>query len=233
MAQLPLDIKPRLSYTAENFVVHEGVADLLKHSLALLKGGRFQALFIMGKQRSGKTHLAVRLVDELRRRRLQAELIEGRDFETWVGGQAGQRLCAVQCFVVDDAHLYLGKLSPSRSGELVNVIEKMRVAGSKLVLLSLLSLDAFSFDEHVRSRLLAGHGFEIGPPGCGDIKHLLRQMCWQRGVALSARKIAFLEKRLERSLSAIESFSERLLLTLRKRSPASAFSILQEAIHGI
>lgn len=208
--QLSLNITPRHAYAPENFVVHAGVRECLTQCLALREHDAFSIGFIVGAKRSGKTHLSIRLADELGRRGVYPRIIEGSDFKgvlEGVGFECGKE----DVIIVDDAQFYLESLHPGESGPFVAFVELLRVARAGLVLLSDRDIDAFAFDQHVESRIRPGNGFQITDPEEGDMAALIEAVARQHGMKLTERKIGFIERRVRRTVASVEDYFQRLV----------------------
>ncbi|RIL07917.1 MAG: hypothetical protein DCC75_09625 [Proteobacteria bacterium] len=222
MNQIPLSISSKLPYLPEQFILHAGVRQLVAECEALLSGPGFRISYVIGGERSGKTHLAVKLLDYLNSHgRL------GQELSNTPGGlRAGSELRQESALIMDDAHLYFSSLGNAGSGEFVDLVEECRVRAIPIVLLSSLELSELPVDDHIRSRLVPGSGLRIGNPQADDLDQLLSAMAKQRGLHLPESKLKFLLKRLPRSISSLEECLENInYVTLASGQPPK-FSVL-------
>ncbi len=250
MTQLPLNITPLLSYEAADFLVHQGVASAVVAGEALLaRAARsaaglaeraFQILFIQGAPRSGKTHLFFKLSADAMKSQaamksqesggLYPRMREGAKDLDW-GSLIPSRGCGPSdIFFVDDAHLYFEHLEPGNSGPFVSFVEELRVAGSSLVLSSATALEKFPCDQHALSRLRAGLGPVLGPPTEGEMRALVKILARQRGIALTDRKLAFLERRLPRDVKQLEEYLDRVQFISHVTGKPIRFPVLGDAL---
>ena len=230
MAQLSLNITPCLAYSSENFMLHQGVKTTFEGCLALIGSAAFRIGFIVGGPRCGKTHFSIKVSDTLVGQGAHPRLIEGSGLGEWIQSHADMQFIHDDVLIVDDAQHYLSRLGPGDSGELVAFIEKLRVSRAALILLSSQAIDRFSFDDHIRSRLLPGDGFEVAAPKPDDMAELLRLMAKQRGLSLSDRKVDFLEKRIPRDIAEIEAYLERLEGLSRVTGKRIGYPMLGDAV---
>jgi chromosomal replication initiation ATPase DnaA len=99
-----------------------------------------------------------------------------------------------------------------------------------LILLSREPLDHFEFDEHVRSRLIPGNGFEISPPEESDMPKLIDTIARQRGISLKDRKIDFIVRRLGRDIGALERYFDRVRHLADVLGQSVRFPVLGDAL---
>ena len=208
-SQLSLNITPRHAYAPENFVVHAGVKEILAQHLMLAAKGDFRIGFIPGSARSGKTHLSIRLADDLAQRGFFPRLIEGRDFLEYLKAERFD-FTPEDVIVVDDAQNYFSCVLPGQSGAFVACIERLRVARAGVIFLSDRDTTSFDFDEHVRSRLVPGLGLQLGGPAESDMPEIVRAVAKQHGMRLSDRKLGFILRRVGKNIGAVEDYFERL-----------------------
>lgn len=223
--QLPLAMTPRLPFEADEFIEHAGVSFITHRARELFCRDGFHILFINGAQGSGKSHLSVKL----------AAVSEGlgREYILTEGSLLSSSFPSpsqASVFIIDDSHSYLETLVPGRSGPLVTFIEALRIQNSKLVFLSALTDDQFQYDEHLQSRIAQAFRFEISQPDERDKLTLIAAMARQRGLFLSPKKLAFLEARLSRDVSAIASYLDRVLELSASLGTPVHFQLLQGAL---
>ena len=210
MDQIPLDLKLLLPYEPDCFVVHEGVRMVLERCLAAAGKGNFFVCFVTGEEKSGKTHLSVKLAAELAFRNLRPSLIEAAELPAFVSSRAGSGFDDRDVVIIDDAHLYFERISGVGSGEFVNLVESLRLGRSGLILLSALPISRLNIDDHVRSRLIPGEGYSIGNPAEADLDILWHALTKQRGLKLTRRKIENLSRRTGRDALSIAEFLDKI-----------------------
>lgn len=231
MEQLPLNIAPRLAYSPENFILHSGVENLHRSVMEILSSPRFGILFISASARTGKTHFSVRISDDLGLKGTFSRIVEGSKLAAWMeSDDACHQWKEDEVLIVDDADHYLSGLNPGESGPLVALIEVLRVSRAKIVFLSAKELEAFTFDQHIKSRMLPGVGFSIAAPSSDEIQNLIQVMARQRGISLSERKADFLTRRLPRDIPSIEHYLEKLDHLSKVLGKSIKFPLLNDAI---
>ena len=228
--QLPLQMVTRVRYAPENFLVHTGLIDVVNGCRSVFAQDAFGLVFIAGGKRSGKTHLSIYLLDALAKLARFPRLLEGGEIERFLESSSGEAFSAEDLFIIDDAQSYLRALRPGDSGPLVSFIERLRVARAGLLLLSGEPLERFSFDEHIRSRLVPGAGFELTPPAESDMPALIDTMALQRGIKLKERKIGFIVRRLGRDIGALERYFDRVQHLADVLGQSVRFPVLGDAL---
>lgn len=228
--QLPLQMTTRVRYAADNFLRHHGVAALVESCRTFCAADAFALGFVVGPRRSGKTHLAIHLLDAVGAVARFPRLLEGGEFGQFINSVGVEPFASEDLFIVDDAHTYLETLGAGDSGPFVAFVEKLRLARAGLILLSRQPLEAFRFDEHVRSRLIPGAGLVIGPPADEDMPKLIEMMAKQRGIKLKERKIDYVVRRLGRDIGAIERYFDRVRHLADVLGQAVKFPVLGDAV---
>jgi len=200
--QQALAINPRLVYAPENFLLHAGVREEVARCMAdLRQKDRLSVCFFSGASRSGKTHLAIKLLSLLEGEGFSPLLLEGPDFARWLLEEgANYEATARDVLILDQAEKYLGGLEEASSGPFVDIMERLRLAGAGAVFLSAVPLAELQLNPHVASRLRPGAGYTLDSPAEEDLPELMAGMLRQYGISLSERKISFLIKRLPRSI---------------------------------
>jgi len=230
MDQLSLKITPRLSYAAENFLLHEGVLKLYEETIAILTHKNFGVVFIDGSRRSGKTHLSILLSHVLSVRGFSPRLIDGNSLSRWILSWRNEKKSGDEILILDEAEKYFKNKSAGSSGEFVSLVEEMRKECKGIVLLSGISLHAFPCDDHIRSRILPGVGYSILAPGEEDVRGIIKQMALQRGLKLTERKLGYLSKRLPRDIFSIEDYLDRLLKITTVTNSKADFVTMGDAL---
>jgi chromosomal replication initiation ATPase DnaA len=209
--QLVLDVRHRLAYRPDNFVLHSGVSGILNMCIARLCRPGFELIFIEGGLRSGKTHFCIRLAEELSAKALIPRLLDGRQLREWLSDKwPVETGSGSEVYLIDDAQEYLSTLSPENGGSFVNFVEALRACQGRLVLLSSTAVGQFPWDEHVYTRVNSGTQFCFGAPSDDEVGALVEGMAKQRGIRLSDRKLHFLLKRVGRDIAAIERYLSRV-----------------------
>jgi len=220
----------RVRYSAENFLLHGGAAPLWESCRAVFVRDAFGIAFIRGAKRSGKTHFSIFLVDALTKLARFPRLLEGGEMPGFLESWGPSDFSSEDVIIVDNAESYLRTLRPGDSGPFTAFVEKLRVARAGLILLSGEPIEAFGCDEHVRSRLIPGNGFELRPPEESDMPALINTMAKQRGILLKERKIGFVVRRLGRDIGAIERYFDRVQHLADVLGQSVKFPVLGDAL---
>jgi len=213
MEQVALNIIPRLPYSSQNFVLHEGVEPIVNALAKNFKTEGFSISLVIGLPRSGKTHLVVYLTEKLSKQGLFPNIIEGNDlpeFSYKLDSLESHKNISEPIFI-DNIHEYLLSVTPGESGQFVSFVEWCRRNQVKLLLTSSVDLSQLPCDDHVMSRLRAAVDYTIGVPSDQDLPLIIEAFSRQRGVKLSKRYIDFLIRRLGRDLLSLEKYIDRLL----------------------
>ncbi|MCI5064319.1 DnaA/Hda family protein [bacterium] len=232
--QIGLSIRPKLRYDPKKFVLHSGVKGLLETLFEFLASPRYPVVSVVGEKRSGKTHTSYFLFDELQQR-FSGYLVrrfDGGCFRNWLETEEFTECLRTPCLLlIDEADVFLDGFPTGNSGALVRIIEELRATQSALLFFRTRpSLEAYSFDEHLRTRFRAGVEFCIDHPGREDLLPVVNALAAQRGYRFPQRKLQYLEKRVALSLAEIESYLERLHLLTRYRNQKIDFSLLDDAL---
>ncbi|MCB0321770.1 MAG: hypothetical protein KDD60_12660, partial [Bdellovibrionales bacterium] len=199
--QLGLAIRPRLSYSRANFLVHAGIAEAHAEIQRIIDGNFYPVVSVVGERRSGKTHFAVHLTETLSEVHDSVYLFDGEQFRNVLLESSGwNRSNGKRYFIVDDADRYLASLDDGESGALVRLIEELRVQGGYLVFFRGVPLESYGFDDHLRSRFRSGMEWVIGDPDRSEVLPLLNLLCRQRGIRFPEKKLQYLSRRLGNSL---------------------------------
>lgn len=228
--QIPLDITPRLPYVPAHYIVHSGVEDVFKQCIQAIEGELFTLIWIEGAKRSGKTHLAVRLCDEVVKRNRFPRLLELASLEDDAAQVLSETATNGEVVIVDDIDRYLNKNQEMGSGQFVNFVEGLRRYQVPLIFLSSQSRSALRCDEHVMSRIRSGIPLNIGTPADSDLVELLKTMSRQRGFSLSDSRIAFISKRVRRDIASIEEYFDRVHHLSSVLSRSLSRPLLSEAL---
>lgn len=230
MKQLELDLKPRLAYSPEAFVLHSGVAHIAQNCLSEAVKDAFSILYVQGPRRSGKTHFSIFLSLALLNEGCRPVLLEGTRLPEEIALLESRAPDSRTVFLVDDVDQYFSRPHFEDSGQFVHLVEYLRNRKSSLFLFSSKSRSELPVDEHVQSRLLPGAGNVLGPPEEADIHELLKTMAAQRGIFLQERKRGFLLRRIRHDVPSIERFLNRVLQISTGQGRKVQFSLLEDAL---
>lgn len=215
--QIPLGLTTLLSYSPQNFVVHDGVEPVVSYLTDHCRAepGRFSSIVVQSKERMGKTHLSIYLSDLLAKQGAMVRLIDAQDFLVGVELLHSKRLSAKSVVIVDDLHLALPSLSQiegesATSGAFVSLVELLRVSMSKVIFLSSLPISSFEGNPHVHSRLAESTSFTLKFPSERHFVSVVGSMLVQRGISLSKRSVAYLGKVLPKDFGQIENYIANL-----------------------
>ncbi len=229
--QLNLGILPPIVYRAEHFVLHSGVFETFKLAESLLQRDNFSALCIEGGKRSGKTHLSIALATRLANNGLYPKIWSGKGCAEAIDNLGiSESVSSGDVVVLDDAQEYFSGPQFNGSGSFVALFERLRVGGSKILILVDRPISEIMVDDHIMSRLRSMSGATISSPSQDDMPALIRAMCRQRGVNLTGTKISFLAKRLGRRISALEDYLDRLVYLSSVLGKKIDYTLLEEAI---
>lgn len=228
--QLPLALTTQLPYSASNFIDHAGVRRVRSECLEHLLSGHFRVCFVFGKARSGKTHLSIQLAEDVLARGIIPRLLEGVDELIACAQFTHPRaLKKGDVCIVDEAEKHLSTVRPGQSGSFVCAVESLRVSAIPVIFLSAVPLEELPCDAHVLSRLRAGAGMAMQDPELGDMSALIAALARQRGLELREAHVEFLEKRLIRTIPAIERYMDRLVHLSRVLNRPLNFAVLGDA----
>lgn len=231
MEQLGLALANRLPYEAKNFFIHHGVEQCIDKIQGMYSLPIFGIGYVFGAPRSGKTHLSIKVGDIAATQGLLPRYVDGGEFASWVQ----EKMPSVQwtdrdVVIVDDAHLYLMKLSKGESGLFVHCIESLRKMQVKVLLFSKYALQELPCDEHVMSRLHPAEGFDIEAPEEGDMHAIVRCMGTQRGMSLKDRHVDFVVRRIGRSIVEVEQYFDRVMHLSQVLGRKIQYPILGDAV---
>lgn len=196
MKQVPLKIRTKLSYSANDFIIHDGVKAIVDDFIPCFQKPGFFVGYIYGAKRQGKTHLSVYLAEKLAK--------EGGTVLLWEGKiESISQLSERVILIIDDAQ---NILIQGQEGRFVELFEKIKILQGKLILLSDTKRDNIKCDDHVMSRLRQSHYEVIGILSPEDSEPMIRYIAFQRGIQLTSRKSAALAKQITRDIRVIEEF---------------------------
>lgn len=211
MSQLSLNIIPRLPYSPDNFVLHEGVREAYAAVKNTINYNGYSVLWIHAPKRFGKTHFSVRIINEALSMQKYPKLIEGKNFAEFLkNGFLKNELIEDQLFIVDDAEEFFNNIHPGDSGEFVNFVEHLRQHAGHLIFLSNTELGSFPCDGHVTSRLKAGLFATFSSPAEKDMHALVNHLARQRGLSLNEKRIDYVSKRIRRDIPYLENYLDRV-----------------------
>lgn len=229
--QLPLNIRYKLSYRAEQFVRHAGIKELLDQVVYGVSSFEYASFWIDSPRRFGKTHFSVFIASQLNSDGRPVWLLTGEEFADWLVSDIERiALNEKSVILIDDIDSYLNEILPGSSGPFVNFVEKARRSKSKLLFFSKTPYPSLPCDDHVMSRVRAAQHLFIGPPGEEDLESLIAAMATQRGILLSDMKRLYLSRRIGRDVPSIEGFLERYTIIAQRLGKASSLKHLAEAI---
>ncbi len=211
MEQVSLNIIPRLPYSSANFIAHEGVAETERVLKAITLKTEFASAFIVGPERSGKTHLAVSMVEWLGRQGIDVRFVTGLDIPTLGYELDSKTETAPEVIIIDELQDYLLSVQPGGSGQFVSLFEWARRHNTKLILFSGVTIEELPCDDHVKSRLRSSLNLLIGSPSEHEVSAIIESMSKQRGFRLQPRNLEFLRRRLGRDISSLEKYLDRLI----------------------
>lgn len=227
-SQLSLAVIPRLRYEPNQFMLHTGVASIFESLVHLLSGTRFSLCCVEGALGSGKTHLTVKLLEELLVLGCNPVLWEGREFAAELTSWDPSMVTDREVFLVDDVEVYLDGLSDS--GPFVSFVEQLRLRGAGMMILSNKSMLELACDQHVLSRVRSGQGFVIGPPNQKELSELLPILARQRGLHLSERQLSYLLRRSGRDLPGQAAILDELVHKLKQFNQGANFRLLKASV---
>jgi chromosomal replication initiation ATPase DnaA len=232
MTQLGLNLTERIPYDAKGFVSHHGVSEALLDAHAAAQINGFSSRFYVGASRSGKTHLSVRIGDDISKQSgVIPRFIDGTNIETFLTQTSHTlALSRFDAFLIDDVQVYLEKLHEGMSGPFVAFYEAVRVAGGKLYFFSSQPKESFSVDNHILSRLNASVAPEITAPEEDEIPAIINAMAKQRGIQLKEKKIDFVSRRVPRDIIGIENYLSRVLHLSKLFGAKIEYPILGDAV---
>jgi chromosomal replication initiation ATPase DnaA len=229
--QLSLQIIPRLSYSAENFVLHAGLQKIVASVAYSLTSNDYSLCWINGGHRSGKTHFSIYLSEQLIKLGLPGRLLIGQDLYAWLDSRFERpEVAQGEVLIVDDAQDFFLSDYALQSDAFVGLVEEMRNVNGKLIFLSSSHFSEFKCDAHTMSRLKAGHVFNIENPEESNIQAILFSMARQRGLALNDKRLNFVSKRMRRDIASIESYLGRVSLISNTLNKSVTRPLLNDAL---
>ena len=229
--QMPLNLLHSLVLSPDNFVVHSGVAELVRELTERVRPGVFMAAYVDGAQCTGKTHLAIKLAALFVERGLHPRLVEGAQFAEFLNSVvSGNLLTPTDLILVDDAHIYLSQVLPGSSGLFVGAFERLRTAGVPIIMISAKGVGELPCDEHVLSRLRPASAYTVSAPSDHDLDEVIGSMAKQRGCKLSDVKLHFLSRRVSRDIKGIDEVLGRLHLLTHNLGKSSSFQVLNDVL---
>lgn len=204
--QMSLPLVPRLRYDGSQFVLHKGVAELFQLLLSdswVTDSNR--CFWIYGEKTTGKTHLCLRLIDELSQREISAHFVDGSDLKRWI---AVADISKDEWLIVDNTELYFAAVESS--GGFVNLCEQAKHKRFRIVLLLGKTPQELNVDEHIASRLRGGVSAAIGHPGADDLESLVRAVGVQYGYRISAGRVKFIARRLSSTVADVVDYYLRV-----------------------
>ena len=235
ISQLELGIVPRLAYRADNFVLGQEMQNKVNGIISAITNKIAAVFYIVGKMRSGKTHLSVYLAEILALERHNPFLLEGEHFQEFIFARiTKENISDKDVFIIDNAENYFCRFRKSddrnfNSSNFVAFYEIIRNKGASIILLSERLPDNLPCDEHILSRLKSGISFTINDPDENVFDDIIRALTLQRGLKLSPQKIEYLKKRLPREIAKIERYLNRVAKIISIRNEKLNFALLSDA----
>lgn len=185
--QLSFDLHAHNPYAARYFVPHSGVIDAvlsLRRAIDLLLRDEtcFSAIYAFGRQSSGKTHLLSAAVENA----LQAGLAK------------------TKLFFCDLSECPRGYSDDTVASQFVAAYDRLKREGGVLLAVGDRAPQDREINPHLKSRLLAGEIFELGPPQESELRPLLLSMLERKNLRLSEYSLNYLLRRLPRDTLSFE-----------------------------
>lgn len=229
MSQIPLKITHRIPYDPTSFFIHQGVSRVTDSFKLYLEIGKFSLQYVIGSDRTGKSHLSLWMLNQLDQSGKNGSLLEGRDFFNWTQDKlSGVGFAHGEIIIVDNSEDFFCNFEPGTSGIFVNLIESMRVASGIIVFLSRDSYTDFNFDEHIISRIKEGEHYFLGTPDEESLSCIVEYIARQYGIELSQNVINYLVKRIPRTISKIEDTVRQIEDYSRKNNSAINLKLVRE-----
>jgi chromosomal replication initiation ATPase DnaA len=215
MEQISLNIIPKLQYSEGNFVLHSGVAETFA-ALKELGVSGFASAFVLGPERSGKTHLSMALTEALAGEGRSVQVLSGLDIPAFCYEIDSKNATlpnshTPDSLIIDDAQSYFISVEPGGSGQFVSLYEWAKRNGVKIIILSSVPHQDYPCDNHIMSRIKASAQLEIRPPAEEDVIRVIAVLARQRGFKLQPRSIEFIRRRLGRDIGSLEKYLDRLM----------------------
>jgi len=228
-SQLTLTFSETLAYSSEKFVAHHGVREAVDTLVTLVSERRFALVYVHGEQYSGKTHLAVYCAGLLRSLGVPVDLVAAGGAAEWLLREnSGKNLERGTSLIVDDADKWIAQATAE--GGFTAVADALSQAKGVLVLFSSIPAAEVKTPAQVKSRLAAGVQLAIGIPQETDLDPILRALCVQRGLKLTAPKRRFVLARIARTVPALTQYVARLCKEGQGTSASTAFEVLTAAL---
>ena len=175
--QIPLRLNASEPFASDYFVPHSGVGQSLSQLLDLLERfqqekGLFQTIYLHGASGTGKSHLIQIFQRRAEELGLDSDAIFLRDFQ-------------------DETRNQDSEVAP-----LVSEYENRKTLGGVFFVASRLSLEQFSSNPHLLSRLKSGMILELRSPSIEEMRPTLISLLERRNLKLSERAIEYIVRRV-------------------------------------
>ena len=231
-SQLPLQLVQPLRYASNAYLLHRGVADIVRSLETLAYQRVFSLAYVQGPPRSGKTHTGVYLVGHLQEKRKPARLIARDEVTSWYESEfRSQPLREGETIVLDDGDLLLEELSQrNQSGVFMDLTENLSQVDGTLVVLGATSPEHIKCTNQIRSRLNSGLHLALAGPAEVELDSLLNFITKQRGLQLSDSKRTYILRRVSRTLPALVECVEKVEETGDFSSSRTSYTVLADAL---
>lgn len=205
MSQITLRLRKKLIYSPENFFWYQDIK-LLKQDIGNFDDQISSSYLVTGKESSGKTHLALSLLELSRKNNLVTELIVSlKEFETIIAKNYLPKIIFFDAF----EKVLKGKLSQQDlESKLIHCFDFCKSKQIKLIVFTEKLPNFESTPLSSRFRELVQ--IKIGKLSIQEQQGMLEVIARQRGYKLSQALIEYISKRVTREVSEIIDFFNRL-----------------------
>lgn len=231
--QLLLNLIQPIRYSAENYVLHSGIAEVAANVLVPVCRKSFSIAYVQGDRWSGKTHFGAYLTGELHGRGLPARFLEGSEVASWFATDLQTApLRVTETIIIDDADHFLRAISKSGQTDIfIDLMESLRSLKGSLVLLGTFGAEELGCGAELVGRMRAGLHVRIGPPAEGELGQVLDVICQQRGLKLSAMKRNYVLRRVKGEIQGLVECVEKVEgISEASSTTSTSFQVLAEAV---
>ncbi len=237
--KIPLPLIKRVAFSRENFYIHSGVEEIWSFLTSQAKALTPFSALIKGEEKSGKTHFATALEEEIKKNAPSLNTIffsSGTALKSFITENSLSFLKENTYIIVDN----LEELFPSTASNLtpfestfVTFFEESKKRKSSLVFFTSPNINLLPLSPHVTSRLNSMHQFLINEPEEEEFKKLLYYLARQRGIAFSPYQIKIISARLGKSLSSAQEFFNTYLYIKSVIPQKSSHKLLHSTLKSI